>query len=47
MLGGKNVSTRKWDKALKEADTNGDGKIDMYEFKSIFKQMIKESRTEL
>ena len=47
MLGGKNVSTSKWNKALRDADTNNDGKIDLFEFKSIFKQMIQDSRTEL
>jgi Ca2+-binding EF-hand superfamily protein len=36
------VSDKKWEEALKEADTNGDGKIDLKEFKSIFKKMMEE-----
>jgi len=44
MLGGKNVSQQKWADALKEADTNKDGAIDLHEFKAIFKKMIAQSR---
>jgi Ca2+-binding EF-hand superfamily protein len=47
LLGGDQVSSRKWEKALREADTNRDGKIDLHEFKGIFRQMVAESRGQL
>lgn len=47
MLGGDNVSDNKWHKALVDADANKDGRIDLYEFKSVFKTMMEESRQRL
>lgn len=44
MLGGNNVSDNKWEEALKEVDINGDGLIDLFEFRSIFKKMLVDSR---
>lgn len=47
MLGGNNVSDKKWEEALREADTNKDGQIDLVEFRVIFKKMIHESKPDL
>jgi Ca2+-binding EF-hand superfamily protein len=43
MLGGNNVSDQKWENAIKEADVNNDGKIDLKEFTNIFRKMLNES----
>ena len=42
MLGGQNVSQNDWERALRSADTNNDGRIDLHEFKAIFQSMIEE-----
>lgn len=41
------MSDGKWTRALEGADKNKDGRIDLIEFKSIFKKMIEESRKTL
>lgn len=47
LLGDENVNDKQWEVALKNVDTDNDGKIDFKEFQKVFQMMAEESHSKL